>query len=307
MTINFSDRRMFRILFICLSLLPLVCSCVKEDRDDCKFPLRLKFSYLYNREGRDLLRDEVEAITLFLYDTESGNFVAQTRVNVSDLDNGNAMTWNVAPGRYSLVAWGGILSRYEAIPGTHISGMSAGLPENIAGHPHRQEHLWHNLSTDILVNGDVSPVYDVDLHKLSNDLVINVTSDSPLSSRTSAMVSAGNGRYNAYSANISNAPAVYEPLTVMASPYEESHTFTLLRLAPDDDSHLMLSLDGNDTPLYDDSLSSLLARLPDADLDLDDEFFLNFHISDQGSGNFSIALAVNGWEIVDYNVSLNNP
>ena len=44
-----------------------LCGCVRDNRDDCLFPLRLQFSYTYNREGRDLFSAEVEQVRLYLF------------------------------------------------------------------------------------------------------------------------------------------------------------------------------------------------------------------------------------------------
>lgn len=299
---------MSRKLLLLLLMVPMIMSsCVREERDDCRFPLRLRFSYLFNRENRNLLRDEVSHVNLYLYDTETGKFVDMIRVSVEDLDDDNSISWNVAPGSYSLVAWGGTLSRYEAIPGSMITEMEAGLPSSADGHQQMEEHLWHNLTTDILINGDFSPVYDIDLRKLTNNLQVNVSSSLPLHIRTKASVAASNDRYNASSAGVSRGRVEYHPLTTLLTPTSESHGFTLLRLSPDDDSHLFVSLeDGEKGGIYDGSLSQLLAKLPDTDLDLDDEFNLDFTLNDDGSGNVAVAVSINGWEIVEYNVSLNN-
>ncbi|MBO5296374.1 MAG: FimB/Mfa2 family fimbrial subunit, partial [Candidatus Homeothermus sp.] len=45
--------------------------CIRDNRDDCLFPLRLHFTYLYNVEDTDLFSDEVETLCLYLYDTET--------------------------------------------------------------------------------------------------------------------------------------------------------------------------------------------------------------------------------------------
>lgn len=70
------------------------------------FPLRLQFSYTYNREGRDLFSAEVEQVRLYLFDSRSGELKASTVARSKDLGPDNTFTWNVAPGSYHAVAWG---------------------------------------------------------------------------------------------------------------------------------------------------------------------------------------------------------
>lgn len=76
---------------------------------------------------------------------------------------------------------------------------------------------------------------------------------------------------------------------------------------PGDDSTLRLVIPGDsrsgDIEIFNGSLSGLLAADPDLDLDLDDDFHLNFDISLLGS-NAVVNISVNQWHIVDYNVAL---
>lgn len=297
-------RTSLTILVAAALTLPGLTSCIRDDRADCEFPLRLHFTYLYNREDTDLLREEVPTLHLSLYDTEGGRLAAQTTVSVSDLDRDNNLEWLVPEGRYTLVAWGGVGNHYiidtpQSLTTTQVRHADG------AEVSQRAEHLWHRAITDVTVTGNVTSTLEVDLHKLSNDLAVTVIIDDPRLS-SEAVVTATNGVYTALGAVHADAtPSNYHPVTE-----GETHTFTLGTLAPDDDSILRLTLTppsrasgDQSTEIFSGSLSALLAADPDIDLDLDDDFHLEFVVNTTAT-NAAVSAYVNGWHIVDYDVSL---
>lgn len=285
-------------------------SCVYDDREDCEFPLRLHFTYLYNREGRDLFAEEVDVVTLSLYDTETGNFVKSTKITRADLDADGVFTWSAPAGRFSLVSWGGADKRHLVDMTGNISGHSASIHAETV--PQMREHLWHNLTTDILINGTISPIYEIDLHKLSNDLLVRIHSsrddDAYLAQ---SRISITNGRYDAFGNVVSPSPTTYLPLLKGAAESDRdnygalaTHDYTLLSLFRDDDSLLHITLLETKTTIYSGELSNLLAQRPGADLDLDDEWLLDFWLDGAPDGNISVSVSVNNWHVSDYTVIL---
>ncbi|MCM1453016.1 MAG: FimB/Mfa2 family fimbrial subunit [bacterium] len=285
-------------------VLPALCSCIRDDRGDCEFPLRLHFTYLYNREATDLLRAEVSSLHLALYHTDGGRLAAQTSLAVADLDADNNLEWLVPEGRYTLVAWGGLGNHYVVSSPHSLSSTQVSHADGAVVSRH-DEHLWHRAITDVTVTGNLTSTLEVDLHKLSNDLTVSVViDDSGLSS--DAAVTAANATYTSLGTIHPDAP------TTTYRPRSESgtHHFTLGTLAPDDDSILRLTLapasrsaDDAVSEIFNGSLSALLAADPDVDLDLDDDFRLEFRVNTTGS-NAAVSAYVNGWHIVDYDVTL---
>lgn len=285
----------------------LASSCIRDAREECVFPLRLHFTYLYNREKTDLFAEEVDCVLLFLYDSDTGRHVASARAETADLDDGNTYTWPVPPGKYTLVCWGGARARHTVDAGTSLSEHILAIDGPGEGIPQMREHIWHRAVTDVLVNGDVTPVYEVDLHKLSNDLTVTVacTHGTVLPAASDARVAISNGRYDALGENTARTPTVYLPYTAADDAMCVcTHDFTLLQLDKNDDSRLSVSLPGYGQPVYDGPLSSLLAQQPRADLDLDDEWRLNFDVTPGPDGACAVAVSVNGWHIINYNVIL---
>lgn len=305
---------------ICMAL--ALTGCVTDSGHDCEYPLRLRFAYVFNREDRDLLRDEVDFMRLCLYETSSGRLVAQRDVEVSDLDGDNSLEWRVPAGRHTLVVWGfsrdaGNMTRY-ALDGVGDGWFSHSLSlvtDGFLADAQREaatqsrQHLWHSCLTDILVNGDVTPLYDVELRKISNDVNVNVYVQGEPLPVTACHISATDGRYAASGQVSATVPSFYMPATLDAEPvagYDSAtrHEFTMLGLWASDDSHLSLTVPGYATPVYDGSLTELIDRLPRLDYDLDDVFNLDFYIHSSADGTMQVSVSVNDWRIVNYNVTL---
>lgn len=301
----------------------LFTGCISDSCRKCDFPLRLRFNYVFNREERDLLREETDVLRLDLYEMATGERMATHQIEVSDLDDNNGFEWEVPPGRHTLVTWG--MSR-EGDNDRRYAVMNAGqgysahqLAVNTDGFlaseqkeavEQSRQHLWHGCVTDIGVNGDISPVYDVELRKFSNDVNVNVyVQGDPLPADPECHISATNGRYAADGRVTATSPTYYKPQVLPVDPpagfdYGTRHEFTTLSLWASDDSHLNLSVPGFDQPVYDGSLTELIDRLPKLDYDLDDVFDLDFFIRNGADGNLYVSISVNDWEIVNYNVTL---
>lgn len=284
------------LMAVCAAAGFMLQSCVNENDDNCEFPLRLHFSYLYNRENQDLFRDEVSSVSLFLYDTDTGDLVSSTKVPVCDIAESNLYEWKVSPGRYTLVTWGGVETRHQVNSASNISDHLAGLKSYNA--EQQREHLWHNIRTDILINGAVTPPYEVDLHKLSNDLTVRIHTGEVCDSK----IAITNGLFNQHGRVAALKPTVYLP-SASNSAKVATHCYTLLWLDRNDDSNLQVSLADNKI-IYDGPLSSLLASDNSKDLDLDDEWELDFNIDEPNQSDTHVKISVNGWLVNEYTVKL---
>ncbi|MDE5730062.1 MAG: FimB/Mfa2 family fimbrial subunit [Alistipes sp.] len=80
---------------------------IYEDEGDCSVTYRVKFRYDWNMKFADAFASEVESVTLYLLDG-SGNIVWQrTEQGEALASEEYAMTVDVAPGTYDLLAWAG--------------------------------------------------------------------------------------------------------------------------------------------------------------------------------------------------------
>lgn len=293
-----------------LTLLPLIaggaaqlCSCVKDDREACLFPLNLQFSYTYNRERRNLLAEEVAGVRLYLFDACCGELCDTLSVRMSDLRGGNdTLVWNVTPGQYRIVAWGGnvdvsryLLSSDGTFGGSRLS-VQSGDGRSIM---QSKEHLWYGAAADVVVDGAAdAPVRHIDMRKYSNDVHVVVEGlPSGLFSGLSCTISASNGEYDFDGVESSDSLVVWHPESRMEGSNAVCD-FTVLRLRPGDDSHLHVALSAGGV-IYDGSLSGLLLQNPSLDLDLDDDFLVRLVYRSGPGGGFDVSIYVNGWHVID--------
>ena len=290
-----------------------LCGCVRDDRDDCLFPLRLQFSYNYNREGQDLFSAEVEQVRLYLFDSRSGELKASTSVDSETLGPDNTFTWNVAPGSYHAVAWGSSKGeRYQVLSSGNFSQsrLAVSTLEDGMSVEQKPEHLWHKIGHDLTVTGELQAAYPMDLHKLSNDVRVEVSGlrDEHFPNLI-CTISASNGVYDFDGNTRDESPVVWHPASSRDGD-RAIHDFTVLNLAEGDDSrlHVEVRSDGNGraTPgvIFDGSLSELLSANPDVDLDLDDEFVVRLESRLQPDGSFGVSIYVNDWHVIDMNGGL---
>lgn len=94
-------------IFACTSALHACNSVIYDDEGDCSVNYRVKFRYDYNMKYADAFAREVNTVTLYLLD-KSGNIVWQNTEQGDALASGDyAMTIDVEPGEYDLLAWCG--------------------------------------------------------------------------------------------------------------------------------------------------------------------------------------------------------
>lgn len=288
------------VMIAALGVMTGLSSCVRDGREECEFPLRLRFAYTFNRENRDLLKEELHDIRMYLYDSATGCLLKSGSVDVDALPEDGTYEWRVPQGRHTLVCWAGVGGRYRIENEGHINSavMQLGADNSLTVPPDR-EHLWHRLVTDVLVNGDETPFYDVDMHKLSNDIDVHVVfADGMAHLPVDVSVNASNALYSAYGNVMEDSPYV----RYVSYDTGERQLLTVLTIDRGDDSRLHVVV--GDNVIYSGSLTSLIASAGDVDFDLDDEFHISFMLQDSSGTETAVGVEVNGWHVMDYNVAL---
>lgn len=322
------------------AMLPMQ-SCIMDHPDPCEAPLRLHFTYLHSRENDadpeheiDLFGAEVDNVAVALYDADKGTFVASRTFRTEDMGPDHTVEWTVPYGSYNVVSWGGVNSRHTIDDAELLENHSLAI--NGDDVEQREEHVWHNLLAGIKVDGDTTVTHHADMHKITNNVLVTVTSvnDAALEAPTEARISVTDGRYDFRRSMTATSPTLYRPESdTVSDPLRHSHLFTVMRLHKGDDSQLTVNYGssgndgnygscgrfgksgrnaGNDAEkedaekvvIYDGPLSPMLARIPYADLDLDDEWHLDFQVEPGPPGAFVVTVTVNGWKVYSYNVSL---
>lgn len=98
--------RRFGLMLICLAMVACDGS-IYDYEGDCSITYRVKFRYDWNMKYADAFANEVESVTLYVLD-ENGNVVWQrTETGEALAADDYAMTVDVEPGTYDLLAWCG--------------------------------------------------------------------------------------------------------------------------------------------------------------------------------------------------------
>lgn len=108
-------------VFACMSVLHACDSVIYDGEGDCSVNYRVRFCYDYNMKYADAFTHEVNTVTLYLLD-KSGRVVWQHTDQGEVLASGEyAMTVDVEPGEYDLLAWCGTADKSSfTIPETTI-------------------------------------------------------------------------------------------------------------------------------------------------------------------------------------------
>lgn len=285
----------------------LLVGCVRDDRSECRYPLPLRFSYTYNVEQTDLFDAEVQTLDLFLYDAKSGRLIDRVSPAVEALSPTNGYEWMVEPGVYDLVAWGGVSQRYHYEQTEFFSAARLSVNRESDGETvlQQREHVFHAMFRGIRVTGDLLSEQELNLHKNSNDVRVEVTGLTEAQSRRlRCTIRSANGDYGFDNTCVSERPVTYYPEAGYADG-TAIFDHTVLGLWPGDASWLNVELGaeaaGRSVPvqLFDGSLSELLLQKPGTDLDLEDEFTVRLEATQTSDGSYAVTIYVNDWQVVD--------
>ncbi len=113
--------KQLQVLATCILLL---CSCenvIYDYEGDCSVNYRIKFRYDYNMKFADAFAHEVNSVTLYVLDTLNRVVWYGTEEGETLAADDYAMTINVPPGKYSLLAWCGTTDKNSfTIPETSL-------------------------------------------------------------------------------------------------------------------------------------------------------------------------------------------
>lgn len=93
---------------VLISIVLSLTACVREDNSDCMFSgnLILKLD-LINSEGVSLLREKINSVDVFVYDTDN-RLLVHKRVMKDEQNRLGDFCFTVEPGSYRVVCWGNI-------------------------------------------------------------------------------------------------------------------------------------------------------------------------------------------------------
>ena len=125
----------FRSVLLLAALVCALVSCDKlvfEEEGDCVVNYRLRFVYNMNLKWADAFPSEVHSVHLYAFD-RNGLFVKEFTANGPEVDSEDyRMLLDLAPGRYTLVAWCGMEN-------VGVTGKSFTVPVPVAGQTRIEE------------------------------------------------------------------------------------------------------------------------------------------------------------------------
>lgn len=158
------------------------CEWVKEDLEPCPDPqLELRFVYTYNMERANAFPSQVDCLTVYFFN-EEGELIKTETVSDATLlsDEDWRMRPELAPGRYHVVAYGGMecenasFYRVGNFPeGSHYTNLRVQLDPNCLTDPDRLRlHNHYYGSLDFTVDPKVDTKATVEMMRNTNSIQI---------------------------------------------------------------------------------------------------------------------------------------
>lgn len=389
---NKITRQQNGLLLLVLGAAAFLGSCVRADRADCDFPLRLRFSYTDNAPGVELFQEEVTSLDLFFYDAASGHLVGHETLHAllapepgaagaalgpvslfsaaddggnteggnteggdtegGDTEGGDTeepqegileplpLTYSLSlpPGRYDVVAWGGIRDRYKFVA-THMLDEAFVYATREADSDQTLiapggEKLFYGTLRGLEINGQLGKEQVVRFVQNTNNIRVVVTGlTENHRKRTEASIIALNGAYTfSDNSRLAAIHATYQPVEgeVAGAVLRD---FRILRLKQGDDSRLKVRVapdhtvpadpadpDAPEVPadadksytIFDGSLTDLLLLYPFGDLDATSDYTIEFRVGALGGGDEDdkntearFSVLVNDWVVIKQDTDLN--
>lgn len=118
--------RLSAVVLACMLALQACDGVIYDDEGDCSVNYRVKFRYDYNMKFANAFAHEVNTVTLYLLDSDGRVVWQRTEQGEALASEDYAMTVDVEPGNYSLLAWAGTSDKgsftiHDATVGTELT------------------------------------------------------------------------------------------------------------------------------------------------------------------------------------------
>ena len=287
---------------VCCFLVFIFYGCVyeKEVDDDCTFAVPISFHYTYNVENQDLFIPEIDNIQLYIY--RNNVLFQEIQLDQSDLIDRYKYILNLPNGEFTIVVWGGIKHTYTLSGTAQIDQAILGVERDENNYTTEFPNHHFYASHTLRVDNPFIPTQRIDLVKNTN-LVSVVVRDKTASRITdnksfTCKILGVNGDYDFHnkvigSDNICYKGYQYNPESLI------TFSFITMRLWQFDHSKLELTYEsaGKSISLYQGSLSEIILKNPYINIDLEDEFIIEFILKDNHQ-YVSAEIIVNDWIVV---------
>lgn len=315
----FIQHKIYRILALLVVTILSACS-IYDDVSECYSGFHIRFKYDYNMKFADAFQNEVNHITLYVFD-DKGTFVTSKTETGSVLKDKNyAMELDIPSGKYHLITWAGLSGQSFKLTQPTKSGFTLTDFKVLLNNVNRTSNtslqsLWHGEIEDITVGTkyeDITISLTKDTKRIrvvlqqinglqmtDNDFRFEVTDDNSLMDYDNSIIPNGIITYSPYSKGYNTVGDA----TTTTVVYAESHTGRLMTeskarlkvFRQSDNSEII------DIPLIDYLLLTELeghkeSMTPQEYFDRQDEYSLIFFLDDNLSW-LKTQIIVNGWTV----------
>lgn len=224
---------------------------------DCDPHYFVKFEYTMHMERGDAFKEQVKAVELWVFDTESGDYVDHYYSTVADLAETNyLLPINVKPGNYDFVAWcGDIDNRHFKVNGSIGSKHHASCRLEKRGYEGSQatssedlDLLFHGkLDGAVLPDEQGTHIYTVPLIRDVNNIMLtlqHVSGEFDTEHKRITLVDRNGSLLHDNNLDESDVDILYKPWSLRTGTVDGSS------------STLKFSRDGSDDTIIDDSVAT---------------------------------------------------
>lgn len=125
-------RKIYLYLIFSLAVaMPWLNGCIKEDRDDCKAKVTLRFRYVGDG-ATDIFPEKIDKVTMYVYSLADGSLAGTYEYDESALDAYQGADIHLFPGLYKVVCWGNAFENTTIREGDRIAAPEYFSKDDIA-------------------------------------------------------------------------------------------------------------------------------------------------------------------------------
>ncbi|MCD8193924.1 MAG: FimB/Mfa2 family fimbrial subunit, partial [Tannerellaceae bacterium] len=158
------------------TLLLLFTGCIKDEVKDCDEDTCIRFNFVYdfNADEEDLFAQQVDHISLFIYNTDTGILEDELEVYRTDMEANHTVSLMLPAGRHTAVAWGNCHTEHYRIYDTETTASMQMEMTCIDGYTMTRANpgtLFHASNTFEVVQGSE---YTVPMSLIKNSNTVKV-------------------------------------------------------------------------------------------------------------------------------------
>ena len=108
------------MLFVLTTVMLLMTGCIRENMDDCKGKVTLRFRYVGDGTT-DIFAEKIDKVTMYVYSAADGSLAGVFEYDEKALDAYQGANIELYPGNYQIVCWGNAFENSTIHEGDRIA------------------------------------------------------------------------------------------------------------------------------------------------------------------------------------------